>query len=165
MNTAEKIKINLKDFIEKYNKKYNEIYEKKHPEESELANEFDKLMASSENFKNFVNAFNAERLDCISSDREAAAFMLVLWEETYYKTEKFIPEFEEIAEIITAENFAKESTEDNYYKIEAYDFQKVMTLLSVIKNDVEHLPEGYCRNNAKKYLKIIEETLKKYYNF
>lgn len=46
----------------------------------EAVQEFDKMIAASENFAAFVREFAAYREDPITSDREAAAFMFTFYE-------------------------------------------------------------------------------------
>lgn len=72
--------VNIHKFAEQFGKEYDFLYNARGivAGESEAVDEFDRLLNSSEQFRNFVGEFAAFRHDFISSDREAAAFMFAL---------------------------------------------------------------------------------------
>ena len=72
--------LNIHKFAEKYADSYDWLYEQDTTGEAtrEYAEAFDTLMGRSKSFKAFVQAFVEYRKDFISSDREAAAFILTM---------------------------------------------------------------------------------------
>ena len=80
--------IDFKAFNKIYGKRYGELYDSCGTEDEEMADclqswlvgVFDKLLKEDEAFSLFVGAFSKWRLDPVSSDREAAAFMMALAE-------------------------------------------------------------------------------------
>lgn len=75
--TPEEIAELLLLFKEKYNDLYDGVLK---VDKWEMAKAFDAKMESDADFNKLVNKFVAIRMDFISSDREAAAFMLALEE-------------------------------------------------------------------------------------
>ena len=72
----------LKNLDEKFTEIYNFIYEhnNKVPGFRWMVESFDNYMKSDETFKRIATDFAQYRHDCISSDREAAAFMFAIAE-------------------------------------------------------------------------------------
>lgn len=71
------IDINIKEFLEKFNKEYDYLYESDAyiAGYNEAVQAFDEFLSTH---KEFVSEFINYRGDFISSDREAAAFMFAL---------------------------------------------------------------------------------------
>lgn len=79
----------MKELLQKFEKKFSDIYDflyntdyvpAIHEQVSVLAKEFDETLRNDEDFRNGVGMFGKYRQDIITSDREAAAYMLA----TYY---------------------------------------------------------------------------------
>ncbi len=71
--------INIYKFAEQFKKEYAFLYEHDNVAGYEEAvDEFDRMIKTNESFQSFVGEFAKYRMDFISSDREAAAFMFAL---------------------------------------------------------------------------------------
>lgn len=73
----------LDGFLDIFSKEYDRLYEEDEDylnmdEQDALVEKFDKLITKDKAFKLLVNIFSLFRMDFISSDREAVAFMLAL---------------------------------------------------------------------------------------
>ncbi len=77
------INVNINRFAEQFKKEYAALYDAA-GRNAEIAGareavaEFDRLLCENASFQKFVGEFAKFRLDFISSDREAAAFMFAL---------------------------------------------------------------------------------------
>ena len=75
-----KVKVNTKEFLSKYNENYNYLYNTEDTQYNEYINIFDNEMKKNEDFKKMVIDFAKYRGDYLTSDRECIAFIMTLKE-------------------------------------------------------------------------------------
>jgi hypothetical protein len=75
----------MNELLKKFGKTYNELYNGTYKGTTTgLVKRFDELIHTNPDFKNLVCEFVKARQDFISSDREAAAFMIAIKDKYNY---------------------------------------------------------------------------------